>query len=199
MTLLLAAILAAIPAVYGRTGMGHLCPVSAEEAFTAEHVSTEPEPIGGRFMFRQLIFVQRIDGQEATGVVREVSADRTRDLSRVRIVKGDKFLQWFPIARLEPAKGDKVFIVGFDWDKGATPGLVEAKVLHSEGPMLWYDKNAGPGSSGSCVLTAQKEVVAVNVGYIITDTREIGRGVSVWGRWQRFLLPEGEENEEGEE
>jgi V8-like Glu-specific endopeptidase len=49
---------------------------------------------------------------------------------------------------------------------------------------VFYDKTAGPGSSGSCVLNERDEVVAINVG-IWTHGPEAQTpvGVEIVGGW----------------
>lgn len=185
LTLLAAVDPSGVVSIYGRGGMGSACPVSATEALTAEHVSSE-EHGPGKHVPVPLIY--SLDNKYA-GLVLEVSADAARDLSRLKITSGDPFPAWYEIAKESPKKGDKVTLSGYDFNKGAVRNVVTAKVMNVDGPHVTYDRMGSPGSSGSCVLNEAGELIAINTGGFLVE-REVGRGVSVWGRWLEFLVPE---------
>jgi len=164
-----------IVSVASRDSFGHACPISASDALTAEHVSSL------RHVIRPLVWS---DG-ESSGTVLEAWADRRRDLSAVKTDNDHPFRRWFQVARAAPTPGAWVLILGYDFDKGLRPKPVRTRVLEIVAGHISYDKGAGPGSSGSCVLLEETgELVAINVGqFEIATDRTRGIGVAVWGDW----------------
>ena len=172
-----------IVAVGGKKSFGHACPISKTEALTAEHVSTIT-----RFNGTQVIFpLIWSDTEGGHGTVMEFMSDSRRDLSYVRVDEGE-FARFFTVAKSEPMVGSHVLIVGFDFKKGIIPRLVWARVLNITAGVLTYDDTPGPGSSGSCVLNEQGEVVAINIGQFNIDnySKPVGLGHLITGEWAAF-------------
>jgi S1-C subfamily serine protease len=126
------------------------------------------------------------DEMGGSGEVRLVWSDERADISLMRLIDPlETFAAHLSLAKDEPNIGDDVFIIGFDKAKDLADITVATKVLEKRGRNLIYEKTPGPGSSGSCVLNTQGEVVAINVamGY---EGR--GLGVLVSGKWR--LVPD---------
>ena len=191
--LLAASILDGTISLLGRNSMGSACPISSTQALSAEHV-TSVEMNSGIHRVVPMIWSDSLGN---TGWGAEASADLTRDLSLFEVKEGE-FKKFFPLATEEPRAGDLIWILGYDFAKGATRKVFRTRVLNSDGPHLVYERGAQPGSSGSCVLNAKGELVAINTGYFVLESGERGRGLNVWGQWRKFRVPEPEEEVVGE-
>jgi hypothetical protein len=187
MLLLAGSLLDGTLSLLGREGMGSACPISETQALTAEHVTSVALPTGTHRVM-PLIWSDSLGN---TGWGREVLADLTRDLSLFESMEG-KFKKWFSLSQTEPKPGDEIYILGYDFAKGAIRKEFKAKVLNSDGAHLVYSRGGEPGSSGSCVLNEKGEVVAINTGYFVLEMGDVrGRGLNVWGPWSKFKVPEG--------
>ena len=184
--LLAASLLDGTLSLIGRNSMGSACPISPTQALSAEHVTSLPI---SNSIHRPMPLIWS-DSLGSTGWGVEVSADLTRDLSLFESREGE-FKTFFKISEEEPKPGDMVWILGYDFGKGATRKIYKVKVLNSDGPHLVYDRRAAPGSSGSCVLNMKGEIVAINTGYFSLGDVERGRGFNVWGPWRKFRVVEG--------
>jgi hypothetical protein len=155
--------------------VGHACPVSATEAFTADHVSVErTDPVTG-------VVVPFMWGDRGgnSGVAVWRWSDWRRDLAFVVSIDGQFAGGWFRIAKELPKVGEAVVIVGYDFDAGAVDKPVRARVLSVQAGHFTYDDTPGPGSSGSCVLNEAGEIVGINVwGF-----GGVGAGVLLAGDW----------------
>lgn len=151
-------------------GQGHLCVVgSTTEAYTAKHVAE---------VARYLTWADELGN---SGVVTAQWSDARRDLAVVSIVDGTQpFPSFLTLAREEPSIGSVVYIVGFDKSLNFRDITVRAKVVEIRGGLLTYDASPGSGSSGSCVLNEDGEVVGVNVA---VDGTGVGLGVLLTGQW----------------
>lgn len=159
--------------VMSRWGMGHACPVSADRLLTAAHVADR----GG---WHGAVAWSDMAGNE--GRAEPLSRGEPRDILALRVTSGRPGVV-FPIAKEAPAVDSVVYIVGYSEPTGNILKVktVQAKVLGRSAGHLFYSKSPGPGSSGSCVLNASREVVAINVGII--EASGHGTGVAVWGAW----------------
>jgi hypothetical protein len=75
--------------------------------------------------------------------------------------------------------------LGYRWDGEHffQPRIIRAKVLRVVAGHVVYEPGGQPGSSGSCVLNAQGQLVAINA-FSGMDASS-GAGVGVWeGIWQ---------------
>ena len=173
----------AVP-VRSRYIWGQVCPISETEALTAEHVSSRRVD-SVKSMRTPLTF--EIAG--VGGTLLEVASDLRRDLSRVEIQDGPKFIRWFERSDESPKPGDWVLVQGYDYEHGAiqTTGRYQVLATGIAGSFT-YNGSPGPGSSGSCaVLERSGELVGVNTSLFDVsaglETKQIGTSWSVWGAW----------------
>lgn len=187
------------PAAIHRHPRGHLCPTSPTTAYTARHVST----------------VER--GEEETtpplswalpsglgGTVIEVHSDRRRDLAVVDVTPGaEHFPRAWPVALSGPVRGDKVWIVGYDFESDDIRPLVYGtKVTGVLGHLFLTAGSPGPGSSGSCVFRAAGagwEVLGIHTAQYPRGSRATGVNEGVWGvlglipeQWDEHRAPPAE-------
>jgi hypothetical protein len=157
----------------------HACAVRDDILLTARHVAED----GG-----DAVAWSDLAGHDGTAVVESV--DPARDLVVMRIVRGTPGRVW-ALAKVAPQKGDRVRIVGYDDDDRdpAKPKLVEARVVAVDAGHIDYNKSAGYGSSGGCVLNDADEVVAINHAFASGPGGIVrwGAGVSVYGEWAPTL------------
>jgi hypothetical protein len=150
---------------WGRGGMGHACPVSPTEAYTADHIAIlhrDSDPTSG-----QALPITWGDRYGNSGTFVWVWSDLRRDLSFVRVMpETSLFSGWFSIADKTPRPGDHVIIVGYDFEKGMVDKPLKVHVTLVQAGHIAYDDTPGPGSSGSCILNELGEVVGINVAMV---------------------------------
>lgn len=155
----------------GQMFTAHACPLGTGIAFTNTHVS-----VAGALQW---------DAAGVTGVLDTVTlSDRYRDLTAVRPL-ASAFPRAYPVARSAPAVGEKVWFLGYDYRKAKDaykPRAFEVRVVNVVAGTVFYHPTGPRGSSGSCVLNAAGEVVAINRGGGDLDNGDaVGIGVGVWG------------------
>jgi hypothetical protein len=170
--------LAGIVGVSGRFGMAHVCPVAADLAVTNAHV-IDPFPTHSNMPLVGL----RWDG----GWLTPLAASSDEDLALVTPRGDTRFSTWYPVAENPPTAGEQLWWQGFDW---RSPGrslqrmTFSGRVAAVSAGAISLDSETPSGSSGSCVLNSDGEVVAV-----IAWAKEMENGssstfaVSVWGSW----------------
>ncbi len=158
--------------LHGRDSLAHACPLAKDRAITNAHVANSAHvwSVG-----------------EVSGVVNAAdTASHFRDLAWISPKLGE-FPVVYPISQAGPKVGEELFFVGYDWtnqDKALGSRVFKVKVIRSVAGHIAYKPAGAPGSSGSCVLNAKGEVVAVNKGAIeLDDKARIGVGVAIWGSW----------------
>ena len=166
--------------IWGSDTIGHGCPVSATEAFTASHVAGDF--VGTEHDVRRAPPVAWGDGYGGGGVLQESEISLARDLSKTINLEGE-FGYWFQVSPRNPLKGEKIYIVGYDHASKFEQVLVELTVLEVFAGHITYDGSALGGSSGSCVLLEDSTVVAVNVAHVDVNGGKVGIGVLVTGEW----------------
>lgn len=156
---------------------GHGCPVGPNIALTAQHI-VNPEPLD---LKAPMVPVQWSQGSLiGHGTPRLPWADR--DLASLR--SDLPFPTTYVVASTIPSRGEVVYFVGFNWSKKRAfePREVKAKVIGMVAGQLIYDETAGPGGSGSCVLNAAGEVVAIHVATMnVGPGDNVGIGVLIVG------------------
>lgn len=171
--------------VSSKQSQGQICPVMSTRAWTAEHVSTRAEVLGGRV---PVPLITEVAGKPAT--VMQYAQDARRDLAWVVLEEGIEFEEWYEISEDMPEEGDRVWLVGFDFEDGLKAEVVKAKVLNVRAGRIYYDASPGPGSSGSCVLNQAGEVVGIHTSiYVLWKGHEqhtTGSGYVIVGEWGKF-------------
>lgn len=152
--------------VIGRWTIASACPVEAHRALTAAHV-VDPRPFYKYPGFMPLVWQQGTRG----GVLRvdrredgEPLVQWERDLG---IIVTETPMEFYPIADVRPGPGDTIWLSGYDWrdrKRAFADRVWTAKVLRLVAGILVFDPAGEPGTSGSCILNAKGEVVAINVG-----------------------------------
>jgi hypothetical protein len=172
--------------VVGLRGIAHACPVAPDKALTNVHV------VGEYYDSRPFIWstdtADGLLGNVPVGLFwatnRTTEGDAFRDLARVAPFRST-FPRWYPIATAAPIPGETVWFVGYDWRRkndAFARRVFKSKVLRAVSGHLIYAPAGTPGSSGSCVLNAAGQVVAINAAGMGTDDKgEVGIGVGVWG------------------
>jgi hypothetical protein len=171
---------AKVPTVFSKyLSLGHLCPISPEDALTADHVAANYNALGERAPV-PLVWA---DGYGHSGVALERMYSLSRDLSLVANHGDSKFAYWFPISTTNVEVGETVYLAGYDFEDRTTINqrLVEAKVTKVWGAHIIYTPSGKAGSSGGCVFRKDGSVVAINFAGSGGD--EHGVGVSIVDPW----------------
>ena len=151
-----------------------ICPVGPNEGFTARHVAYEryeDDLDMNSIPMRWSMF-----GTWKGGVAQPANFSHALDIARV--TSDTPFPYFFPIAAVDPKVGDRVTIVGYNFDKGAKPYIVKTKITDFSAGVLYTEDTPGPGSSGSCVFNEEGEVVAINYGARVVSMDRV-RGAAV--------------------
>ncbi len=178
--------LSMITPVSGRDTDAHVCPVSPTLAFTAYHVAMRTHPFTDVSTPRVMVFVGK-DGKQGSAVFK--MADARKDVAVVEAY-GAECPGWYDVADEIPKQGSSVWIKGYDVAAGLAPEPIKARVLQPNvAGQMRYSRSPGPGSSGSCVLNADDEIVAVNVSaYVYVDAgmpKVIGSGWLMADDWYK--------------
>lgn len=153
----------------GGQSFGHACPVTPTLLLTARHVGA-----------RGPVTWDDLSGN--SGRAETLRQDDARDISVLKVTQGRVGVT-FAIATKPPAVGEQLYVVGYDnaADNPLKPKVVAVKVLGVMAGHVFFKRSPGPGSSGSCVLNAQREVVTINSSF--AEATGMGVGVGVWGPW----------------
>jgi hypothetical protein len=111
----------------------------------------------------------------------------------VQIVGPGKFPKVYTLAKKIPEPGTKLWIRGFNVHKGFEGKGIEVEVLRTEFGHLYLKKEPEGyiGSSGSCMLNEDEEVVAIYVAAYprrsgLTSVDWMGDGELVAGPWGTY-------------
>jgi V8-like Glu-specific endopeptidase len=164
----------------GRWSLGSGCPVGPRKILTAAHV-VDARPFDRGVPLAITYFAQGA----ITGRAYPEHSYSTRD---VAVLSTELDIEFYPIAAKGPEPGEALYFTGYDWrdtKRAFAERTWEVKALRTAaGALLIYDPAGEPGTSGSCVLNAAGEVVAINVGgkeVGKTFAGEVGVGVLVAG------------------
>lgn len=163
----------------GRYNRAHACPIAPDLAITNAHVVDGSTP----FRENKLLPHEWATRDGAHGLTVPKQAATFRDLAEIGPYAGE-FPRWYPIAANPPQPGDPVWFVGYDMRKKKAAMLERvfaARVVNVVGTYVVMDPSGVPGSSGSCVLNARGEVVAINAEMNpLEDGSVVGGAVGVW-------------------
>lgn len=175
-----------------RGPVGQVCPISPRFALTASHVSgaTLTPIFTGDFKRVGRSLLADIDGYPIH--IHEFAFDRYRDLAIVEIKQGITFPRYYKLADVLPQKGDKLYLRGFNVGQGFTEKVFEVEVINVSMGYIYYKPAGEGGSSGSCLLNQDNEIVGINVhGYRYGMGNEVGGGCLTVGRFGAERFPDG--------
>ena len=155
----------------GRFSFAHACPIASDTALTNAHV------LDSRPFDRQAPLLPSMwsDGQGRVGILHPDHTNMDRDIA----VAHGEFPQFYKIGK-RPVPGDRVWFIGYNLSgkRILETKLISSKVERVVAGHVVYSPGGQPGSSGSCVLNQQGEVVAINA--FTVDEGQAGLGVGVW-------------------
>lgn len=166
------------------SGAAHACPVQSNLALSSRHVAT--------WQVERLQFVGRDwvweDERGHVGRLEYVNHVGIRDLA----VMGTEtpFEKVFPLAKNEPAIGEKLYLFEFDFEQDVPPmpnKTLEVTYKGTVGGQVFFKPIPLPGSSGSCILNANAEVVGITSGSLDMIR---GWAPAVYGIYGAGLLPD---------
>lgn len=165
----------------GRFSSAHACPVAAGLAFTSAHV-VDPRPFEADVALVPFRYSTDAGGE---GILTPESSRGGEDLATASLTP--PVTRFYPIADRPPGFAENVWFIGYDFrgqrDAFATR-VFRTRVLRVVAGLVVLKDEPPEGSSGSCVLNAKGEVVAIiDFGLGLADGRAIGGAVGVWGRW----------------
>lgn len=166
----------------GKSTIGHACPVSASDAFTNRHLVVNETG----FQW------STAEGAER-GYARPAGEGVYADLGWLRADEDTPFPRWYELSKIPPKVGDPVYLVGYSFDnrkKAFSERLFETRILRIVAGLLILEQPGIPGSSGSCLLTADGTVVGINAGAkgLGEDGKAGAVGIAV-GLWRHLNLP----------
>jgi V8-like Glu-specific endopeptidase len=168
----------AVLRLVGRFTSAHACPISEQLALTNAHV-TDMRPFDQSVAALPLIWSAL--GHE--GPLRPLAVYSMRDLALME--SAVPFTRWYTIASAPPAPGDRLWTVGYEWRKRSemfAPRAFTLTLLRVLSRNLIFTPETARGASGSCVLNARGEVVAINAWSLeAEDAGNVGVAVGVWG------------------
>jgi Trypsin-like peptidase domain len=171
----------------GRFGSAQACPISPDLALTNAHV-TDERPFDAGIPYYPYVW----SAGDLTGILYPVKGlvYQYRDLAVMR--SDTPFASWYPIAKEAPKPGDSLWLVEYNFDDPEhawEPRRLKVKAKRVVARTVIYVQGGHQGSSGSCVINAAGELVAVNAWVLDFGSKgSAGLGVGVWG--ETFALPE---------
>jgi hypothetical protein len=172
--------------------LGQVCPISPVAALTAGHIAgfNVPPLFTGEWRRLGIPLLAAIEGSPSH--LHEFAFDKYRDLSIVCVRQGKKFTDFYPISERMPIPGDRIYLRGFDVPSGFTATYLEAVVINVDMGYIFFDRAGEGGSSGSCLLNEEDEIVGINVhGYQYNYMKpEIGGATLTVGAFGPDRFPE---------
>jgi hypothetical protein len=165
--------------LFGRFSSAHACPVGERMAVTNAHVS-DLRPFDRDF---PLYPFRWSDDSGHSGVVDSTLVERSSDLAILVPVDEETFPRYYKVAQTAPAVGDRVWFLGYSWKtakEAYSTRVITGTILRIVADHIVISEAGEPGSSGSCVLNANGEVVAINAWRTEIGTDAVGIAVGVW-------------------
>lgn len=168
-----------------RRAMG--CPTAEHTILTNAHValSSREFSLEGAYDDLPFFFAWATRDDAAKGYTTgRTQLDRYRDLA---VIESETPIpHWYPIAAEAPQIGERLFWVGLDWrdrSRAFAERVFSGRLLRISVGHLVIDRAGSPGSSGSCVLNEQGEVVGIHaVSAEMESGESVGGAVGIWGR-----------------
>lgn len=176
LALLLAATMAApdlkgVLSLSSSVGFAHACPITPHYALTNAHV-VDDKVEGLRWS----------DELGNWGVVDKVEADVYSDLALLHSER--PFGRVFEVEHSAPTVGTRVWIASYNRDnkkEAYKDKVVSGPITRVFAGLILFDEDAGPGSSGGCVVNAEGKVLGINEGWVsISQTSFLGIAVGLW-------------------
>lgn len=167
--------------VIGRDSMAHVCPVTPALALTSRHVVLDDHDNPYDLSF------SRPNGQVSSVTPYRIAtyADLASVVSRID-------MDPYPRAALAPLPGERLWWKGYDFRLNPNlfvPRIFTGRVLRVVAGHVILDTTTVPGTSGSCLLNARGEVVAVVAWNVRTeDSNSATVGPGTWGDLAHSLL-----------
>ncbi len=167
-------------------GLGHACPVSETSAYTARHVV---KPLHGNPEYS--VGVTWTDGDGHSGYAKPFGTDMVRDVAYITPLNDGKFPHAFETATEAPVVGDKLKILGYNYEESKAflyEKLVVATVTNNVAGLIVMKGNPDHGSSGGCVLNSKNELVGIMVWGSPTSRtfEQMAMAVAVYGEYDIF-------------
>ncbi len=172
-------------------GVGHACPIGPRLAISNAHVFAERSLMGTEYTGG------RYEPLAGVGGFADVAGVMTK-YADIVILRLSRDVQYYQIAKEGPKVGEKLSWLSYNWEKrrdAGKPLLVQGEVTSVAAGNVYFDGTSAPGSSGSCVLNENNEVVGLMMARIPIGTPIWNEGnrsynqemaavaVGVWGNW----------------
>jgi V8-like Glu-specific endopeptidase len=177
----------------GRFLWGHACMVAPGWALTNAHIA-DLMPFDASVPLFGLRFATTDDRYQ--GYMHPFRASTIDDLAIGSLVDLNEVAMAGPVpytlAEQAPTPGETLYWVGYDWKrrKNVADRLhLNARVLRVVAGHVFMDRTTYPGSSGSCVLNENGELVGLVTGAMSTNDRGSSAVITgLWGEWGRRML-----------
>lgn len=161
-----------------RLSFAEACPISEHFALTAAHV-IDPDPLDKDSL---LVGSRFVSGNNNIGVVFPVGVSLFSDLGL--LYSAQPFREVYRVSASPPAKGDEITYVYREFDskkKFFERKTKTVKVHEVQGGTIISDDQLELGSSGSCVLNKDNEIVGIVAKVWLSMDR--GFIIGIWGDW----------------
>lgn len=167
--------------VVGRFGMAHACPIAEDVVLTNAHV-VDPRPFDPQIGLYGMRF-ETINGR-TNGMLIPRVASTAEDIAVATVTSP---VEPYPIAAEMPKLGDRLWWAEYDYSKSKymlRPQIRSGEVVTSFAGIVLVNASAVNGSSGSCALNENSEVVGIiSFGMMSDSGREVTIALVVVPPW----------------